>query len=101
MDLTVLFVFFSFRTYYIKKVPYSNLLFIAINETMPKTNKRFYTTLPRKIVYNDSMDYPCQKLDLNSLPRRRLAGCYNEHPLVILKKYKINLRIFFFFFSGK
>ncbi|XP_015836573.2 voltage-dependent calcium channel subunit alpha-2/delta-3 [Tribolium castaneum] len=71
----------GFRHYYIKKVPYSNLIFVAINATMPRTNQQVYSTSPRKIVYSDNADYPCQKLDLNNLPRRRLAGCYNEHPL--------------------
>jgi hypothetical protein len=70
------------RNYYIKKIPHSNLLFVAINETMPKPlNVRPITTSPRKIIYDESFDYSCQKLELNNLARRRLAGCYNEHPL--------------------
>lgn len=74
---------FNFRNYYIKKIPHSNLLFVAINETMPKPlNVRPITTSPRKIIYDESFDYSCQKLELNNLARRRLAGCYNEHPLV-------------------
>ncbi|KAJ3639553.1 hypothetical protein Zmor_002907 [Zophobas morio] len=74
----------SCKSYYIKKIPHSNLLFVAINHTKKHechVPSRLHSTKPRKIEYNDSMSYSCQKLDLNNLPRRRLAGCYNEHPL--------------------
>lgn len=31
------------------------------------------------------MQPPCHKLEMNRLPRRKLLGCFNEHPLVHLK----------------
>lgn len=73
----------NFRSYYIKKIPYSNLLFIAINTThLAKPSFIQYTTKPQWIEYENDTVYPCQKLELNRLHRRKLSGCFDEDPLV-------------------
>ncbi|XP_028138725.2 voltage-dependent calcium channel subunit alpha-2/delta-3 [Diabrotica virgifera virgifera] len=76
------------RNYYVKRIPYSNLIFVAINKSIPQ-NIEPYTTDPIIITEQANFEYdfinytllPCQKLVLNTLSRRRLTGCYNEHPL--------------------
>lgn len=76
------------RNYYVKKIPRSNLLFVAINVTSPKGPEK-YTTDPIKITEEANFDaeyinttlLPCQKLYLNNMHRRRLTGCYNDHPM--------------------
>nr|XP_023025468.1 voltage-dependent calcium channel subunit alpha-2/delta-3-like [Leptinotarsa decemlineata] len=77
------------RNYYVKRIPNSNLIFVAINNTLIEENKRIISTDPVAITLEPEFEYwsinttllPCQKLNLNNLSRRRLTGCYNEHPL--------------------
>lgn len=56
------------------------MLLVAV-ETMHQQCYKKFSAEPREIIY-ENYTYPCQKLNLNNLPRRRLAGCYNEHPRV-------------------
>ncbi|KAG5870579.1 Voltage-dependent calcium channel subunit alpha-2/delta-3 [Gonioctena quinquepunctata] len=77
------------RNYYVKRIPNSNLIFVAINNTVPLVNKKKISTDPVAITLEPVFEMhtinttllPCQKLNLNNLSRRRLTGCYNEHPL--------------------
>ncbi|XP_030748485.1 voltage-dependent calcium channel subunit alpha-2/delta-3 [Sitophilus oryzae] len=83
-------LFTSERTYYyVKRIPNSNLIFVAIQGKTNVEGKK-YTTTPQTNSSLPPLDWtfvvsdthlPCQKLHLNSLPRRRLTGCYNEHYL--------------------
>ncbi|XP_018566720.1 voltage-dependent calcium channel subunit alpha-2/delta-3 isoform X2 [Anoplophora glabripennis] len=105
----------NIRNYYVKKIPYSNLIFVAINNTM-KDTKFSFSTAPRQITKEpiftqqqmNSTLLPCQKLELNNLSRRHLTGCYNEHPLeheIIdcgrASYIKINLFLYTFLLSIK
>ncbi|XP_066155401.1 voltage-dependent calcium channel subunit alpha-2/delta-3 isoform X2 [Euwallacea fornicatus] len=77
------------RKYYVKRIPNSNLVFVAADVQAKEVVKPRFTTNPERIskipvwTYEEMNDtlLPCQKLYLNSLPRRRLSGCYNEHYL--------------------
>ncbi|KAH1023063.1 hypothetical protein HUJ04_012343 [Dendroctonus ponderosae] len=79
----------SERKYYVKRIPNSNLIFVAVENKIQPTRKPIYTTNPEIISKAPVWTYeemnstllPCQKLYLNSLPRRRLTGCYNDHYL--------------------
>uniref|UniRef100_A0A1B0CZ82 Uncharacterized protein n=1 Tax=Phlebotomus papatasi TaxID=29031 RepID=A0A1B0CZ82_PHLPP len=65
------------RPYYIKRIPHSNLILVVVN-TMYSSCYRFLTAEPQVILYNVS--FPCHKLAMNYLPRRRLEECFTEHP---------------------
>ncbi|XP_076262378.1 ca[2+] channel Muscle-specific alpha2/delta subunit isoform X2 [Rhynchophorus ferrugineus] len=75
------------RKYYVKRIPYSNLIFVAVENKV--VQKKKFNTEPRRTSEPPDWSYegansnllPCQKLHLNALPRRRLTGCYNEHYL--------------------
>lgn len=69
------------RPYFIKRIPRSNLLLVVVNSTFPPVDpnrKNNETTEPVEIVYDS--EFPCHKLNLNDLPRRRLEECFTEHP---------------------
>ncbi|KAJ8953279.1 hypothetical protein NQ318_015861 [Aromia moschata] len=76
------------RTYYVKRIPSSNLIFVAIDPSMKKPDGYYFSTEPKRITEPPVFDFfninttllPCQKRDLNNLYRRKLEGCYNEHP---------------------
>lgn len=67
------------RPYYIQKVIHSNLLLVVVDPL--HTCDRSFNTDEKEIIYPTTI-YQCKKLNLNNLTRRRLAGCFNEHPLV-------------------
>ncbi|KAI4468324.1 voltage-dependent calcium channel subunit alpha-2/delta-related [Holotrichia oblita] len=66
----------STKRYYIKLIPRSNLVLVTVVFNYTDAEKTF-STEPERVVYNDM--YPCQKLQLNELTRRRLSGCFNTH----------------------
>lgn len=67
------------RPYYLQKVVNSNLLLVVVEPL--HTCDRTFNTDEEEILY-PTTTYQCKKLNLNNLTRRRLAGCFNEHPLV-------------------
>jgi len=74
-----------FRPFYLKKIPHSNLLLVAIKALEEEICYYIHTTAERNIVYDSDTIFPCQKLYLNNLTRRPLQGCFNEHPSVCIK----------------
>ncbi|XP_045481925.1 voltage-dependent calcium channel subunit alpha-2/delta-3 isoform X1 [Harmonia axyridis] len=95
------------REYYVKTIPHSNLILVAINNSYGKASDVIFTTRPKFVQYD--VNFPCYKIELNNLPRGAPRGCYfkndkeNEimacgraakrilHPLII----SINLCVFF------
>ncbi|CAG9816684.1 unnamed protein product [Phaedon cochleariae] len=77
------------RNYYVKRIRNTNLILVAINNTKIKYENVVISTNPVAITVqaryeSDTINttlLPCQKRNLNNLERRRLKGCYNEHPL--------------------
>ncbi|KAK5639073.1 hypothetical protein RI129_011565 [Pyrocoelia pectoralis] len=69
------------RPFYLKQIPHTNLLLIAINIEEEETCYFMHSNALQDIVYENDTTFPCQKLYLNNLPRSPLTGCYNEHPL--------------------
>lgn len=94
---SVHFVNHNRKPFYIVKIPHSNLLLVVVqNAYFPSHVEKFNAT-PRNIRY-DNIKNPCHKLILNDLDRRRLAGCYNEHPLVsFIPSLYISFINFFYF----
>ncbi|XP_073994838.1 voltage-dependent calcium channel subunit alpha-2/delta-3-like isoform X3 [Rhodnius prolixus] len=72
------------RPFSVKRVQHTNLLLIVVN-ALYQSCYRPMSARMKKVEYNDSMAHmaPCHKLNLNSLPRRPLTGCFNTHHLVI------------------
>ncbi|XP_044742062.1 voltage-dependent calcium channel subunit alpha-2/delta-3 [Chrysoperla carnea] len=68
------------RPFYIKRIVHTNLLLVVVDGMKPTCYTKIFA-LPRDIIYDNYTQPPCHKLALNDLPRRRLAGCYTEHPL--------------------
>ncbi|XP_076762521.1 ca[2+] channel Muscle-specific alpha2/delta subunit isoform X2 [Xylocopa sonorina] len=72
------------RPFYARRVPHTNLLLVIIDAMYPTCYKRLEITpvniSPLEYV-NGSDSAPCHKIPLNDLKRRRLEGCFTEHPL--------------------
>lgn len=51
---------------------------MVIINTAFQTRNFILTAAPEKIEYQE--EFPCYKLKLNDLPRRRLEECFTEHP---------------------
>lgn len=66
------------------QVPHTNLLLVVVNMMDSTCYKRLEVTpvniLPSEYT-NGTEEAPCHKLPLNDLKRRRLEGCFTEHPL--------------------
>ncbi|KAK9295755.1 hypothetical protein QLX08_009981 [Tetragonisca angustula] len=72
------------RPFYARRVPHTNLLLVVVDAMYPSCYKRLVVTPVRisPLEYtNGSESAPCHKIPLNDLKRRRLEGCFTEHPL--------------------
>ncbi|KAK9890429.1 hypothetical protein WA026_010518 [Henosepilachna vigintioctopunctata] len=67
------------RQFFVKSIPHSNLILVAIDNEHPKTDTVTYTTRPQFIPY--SIKFPCYKIELNNLPRGTLGGCFFKNDL--------------------
>ncbi|XP_017757436.1 PREDICTED: voltage-dependent calcium channel subunit alpha-2/delta-3 isoform X1 [Eufriesea mexicana] len=72
------------RPFYARRVPHTNLLLVVVDAMYSTCYKRLEVT-PVSIspleYTNGSETAPCHKIPLNDLKRRRLEGCFTEHPL--------------------
>ncbi|XP_034236223.1 voltage-dependent calcium channel subunit alpha-2/delta-3 isoform X2 [Thrips palmi] len=66
------------RPYSARAVPNSNML-LVVTDPM-SSNTCFNRLFASSTVIEYNVTQPCQKMNLNDLPRRRLGGCYNQHP---------------------
>nr|CAD7411482.1 unnamed protein product [Timema cristinae] len=66
------------RPFHLRHIPYSNLVLVVV-ETLYPTCYRRLSVAPMEVYYNYSK-YPCQKVQLNELPRRKRMGCFSDHP---------------------
>lgn len=62
------------REYYIKRIPYSNLILIAIDKAYKKSSEVIYSTQAELVTHD--VPFPCHKINLNNLPRGTLRGCF-------------------------
>lgn len=65
-------------------MPHTNLLLVVVDAMYSTCYKRLEVTpvIISPLEYmNGSEIAPCHKIPLNDLPRRRLEGCFTEHPL--------------------
>ncbi|KAG8309216.1 Voltage-dependent calcium channel subunit alpha-2/delta-4 [Homalodisca vitripennis] len=70
-----------YRPYFVRRIPHTNLLLIVVKALFPTCSKESTTEFKEELYLAEpDPKIPCVKLYLNTLPRRRLAGCYNEHP---------------------
>lgn len=67
------------RPYYYQRIPHSNLLLVVVDASF-STCHTHVSAQPTKMEYDE--EFPCYKLSLNDLPRRRLDECFTEHPEV-------------------
>lgn len=67
------------RPYYFNRIPHSNLLLVVVDASH-STCAVHVSAQPTEMVYGE--EFPCYKLSLNDLPRRRLDECFTEHPEV-------------------
>lgn len=65
----------SFRTYFLRRINNSNLLLIAVDGRNDCDMR--LSTDGFVIHYNES--FPCHKLEMNNLTRRRLDECFTTH----------------------
>lgn len=82
-------IFICCRPHLVQRIPHTNLVFVVIKSTF-ETCSKTCSSSPEEIQYNGT-DYPCQKVFLNDLPRRRLSGCFLEHPLVSCEMHLLYL----------
>ncbi|KAF5280798.1 hypothetical protein FQR65_LT14944 [Abscondita terminalis] len=75
------------RPFYLKQIPHSNLLLIAIKSVEEETCYFLHSNAVKDIVYENHTTFPCQKLYLNDLSRSPLLGCFNEHYLVSISNH--------------
>ncbi|XP_039304426.1 voltage-dependent calcium channel subunit alpha-2/delta-3 isoform X8 [Solenopsis invicta] len=72
------------RPFYAQKVVHTNLLLVVVDSMYPTCYRRLEVTpvtiLPFEYT-NSTADEPCHKISLNDLKKRRLRGCFTEHPL--------------------
>lgn len=75
------------RKFYTKRIPHSNLIFVAAQSWSTRNNETWYTTDPHNISSAPSYTkegmnslLSCKKLYLNNLIRKGLTECYNIHP---------------------
>ncbi|XP_076637215.1 ca[2+] channel Muscle-specific alpha2/delta subunit isoform X1 [Colletes latitarsis] len=72
------------RPFYARRVPHTNLLLVVVDAMYPTCYKRLEVTpvIISPLEYtNGTESAPCHKIPLNDLKRRRLEGCFTEHPL--------------------
>ncbi|XP_076233881.1 ca[2+] channel Muscle-specific alpha2/delta subunit isoform X2 [Calliopsis andreniformis] len=72
------------RPFHARRVPHTNLLLVVVDAMYPTCYKRLEITpvIISPLEYtNGSENAPCHKIPLNDLKRRRLEGCFTEHPL--------------------
>lgn len=69
------------RPYYYNRIPHSNLLLVVVDASHSSCKVKV-SAQPTKMEYPE--DFPCYKLSLNDLHRRRLDECFTEHPEVSL-----------------
>ncbi|XP_075216259.1 ca[2+] channel Muscle-specific alpha2/delta subunit isoform X2 [Lycorma delicatula] len=67
------------RPFFVERIAHTNLLLIVVDALHQSCYSARRADMER-IEYNN-FSQSCQKLYLNTLPRRRLSGCFNEHPL--------------------
>ncbi|XP_054278743.1 voltage-dependent calcium channel unc-36-like [Macrosteles quadrilineatus] len=70
------------RPYFVRRIPHTNLLLIVV-KALYATCSKDETTEFSELHYEDEPEPQipsCVKMYLNDLPRRRLSGCYNQHP---------------------
>lgn len=66
------------RPYNLNRIPYSNLLLVVVNVEISQCSHRVSATATE--MHYATEEFPCYKLQLNDLPRRRLDECFTEHP---------------------
>ncbi|XP_076283345.1 ca[2+] channel Muscle-specific alpha2/delta subunit isoform X1 [Lasioglossum baleicum] len=72
------------RPFYARRVPHTNLLLVVVDAMYATCYKRLEVTpviISPSEYMNSTESAPCHKMPLNDLKRRRLEGCFTEHPL--------------------
>lgn len=65
------------RPFHVKRIPKSNLILVIV-KVMYSTEPRKLSTHPVPIFYDT--EFPCYKLNMSFLERRRIEECFTEHP---------------------
>lgn len=81
------------RPYFFQRIPYSNLLLLVIDASQSPGCSVKVSAQPTEMGYDE--EFPCYKLSLNDLERRRLDECFTEHPEVSF------IRIWFICYSRR
>lgn len=65
------------RPYFFQRIAHTNLLLVVVDGAHSTCAVRV-SAKPTQMEYPE--EFPCYKLSLNDLPRRRLDDCFTEHP---------------------